>query len=159
MTPGGSSRHFSASVEPASNGRARIPVPFDPNDVWGSKREHHVTGTVAGMGIRGSVTHDERGWSFSLGPAWLRDCPIGLHDLVNVVVAPEGPQRADLAPDFAAALDANRSAGEFFDALAQFYRNAYIRWIDATKRRPELRADRIREVVELLSAGEKSRPR
>jgi uncharacterized protein YdeI (YjbR/CyaY-like superfamily) len=71
---------------------------------------------------------------------------------------PEGPQRDDLADDIAAALDANPGAGEFFDSLAQFYRKAYLRWIDATKRRPEQRAQRIAEVIGLLNAGVKERP-
>ena len=68
-------------------------------------------------------------------------------------IAPEGPQRDDLADDVAAALAANPDAGEFFDSLAQFYRRGYLRWIDATKRRPEQRAERIAEVVKLLMAG------
>ena len=33
------------------------------------------------------------------------------------------------------------SAGAFFDGTARFYRKAYLRWIDATKRRPKLRLD------------------
>jgi len=45
----------------------------------------------------------------------------------------------------------------FFDSLAQFYRNAYLRWIDSTKRSPEMRAVRITETVALLKAGEKER--
>lgn len=42
---------------------------------------------------------------------------------------------------------------------ARFYRKAYLRWIDATTRRPELRAARIAAVVDLLAAGVKERPR
>ena len=34
-----------------------------------------------------------------------------------------------------------------------------LRWIDATTRRPDLRAARIAEVVDLLAAGIKQRPR
>jgi hypothetical protein len=49
--------------------------------------------------------------------------------------------------------------GAVYDTLAQFYRRAYLRWIDATVRRPELRPVRIAEVVELLAAGVKERPR
>ena len=49
------------------------------------------------------------------------------------------------------------AAGEFFDSIAQFYRRAYLRYIDATKRRPEERAARIAEVVALLAAGIKQR--
>jgi uncharacterized protein YdeI (YjbR/CyaY-like superfamily) len=73
-------------------------------------------------------------------------------------IAPEGPQRDDLADDVAAALAANPDAGAFFDSLAQFYRRGYLRWIDATKRRPEQRAERIAEMVKLLKAGVKQRP-
>ena len=80
-------------------------------------------------------------------------------DEVSVELTPEGPQRADLAEDLAAALAANPAAGAFFDTLAQFYRKAYLRWIDATTRRPEVRAARIAEVVDLLAAGVKERPR
>ena len=50
-------------------------------------------------------------------------------------------------------------AGTFFDSLAQFYRKAYLCWIDATERHPERRVERIAEVVALLSAGIKERPR
>jgi len=76
-----------------------------------------------------------------------------------VVLEPEGPQREQLAPDVAAALEAAPEAAAFFDSLAQFYTRAYLRWIDATKRRPELRAARIAEMIELLKAGHKQRPR
>jgi Bacteriocin-protection, YdeI or OmpD-Associated len=41
--------------------------------------------------------------------------------------------------------------------LAQFYRRAYLRWIDATKRSPDKRAARIAEMVELLKSGIKER--
>jgi uncharacterized protein YdeI (YjbR/CyaY-like superfamily) len=80
------------------------------------------------------------------------------HEVI-VELAPEGPQRGDLAEDISAALAANPAATAFFDTLAQFYRRAYLRWIDATTRRPDLRAARIAEVVDLLAAGIKERPR
>ena len=50
-------------------------------------------------------------------------------------------------------------AGSFFDGIAQFYRNAYLRYIEATKRRPDVRAERIAEVVSLLAANVKERPK
>jgi hypothetical protein len=152
------SRTFTTTLEALPKGKARVPVPFDPNEVWGTKREHHVGGTIAGMSVRGTIVNDASGWSFSLGPAWLRDCPVGVGHRVEVIIDPEGPQRSDLAPDLAAALDANPVAGEFFDTLAQFYRKGFLRWIDATKRRPEQRAERIAEVVRLLNEGTKERP-
>ena len=93
-----------------------------------------------------------------LGPAWNRGAGPADGAEVEVVLEPEGPQRDDLAPDVSAALDAAPAAAAFFDSLAQFYRNAYLRWIDATKRRPEQRPVRIAEMIHLLEEGKKQRP-
>jgi uncharacterized protein YdeI (YjbR/CyaY-like superfamily) len=89
----------------------------------------------------------------------MRDTGLAAGHQVVVELAPEGPQRGDLAGDVSVALAANPAAAAFFDTLAQFYRKAYLRWIDATTRRPDLRAARIAEVVQLLAAGVKERPR
>jgi uncharacterized protein YdeI (YjbR/CyaY-like superfamily) len=64
-----------------------------------------------------------------------------------------------LPDDVATALADCPEAGEFFDSLAQFYRKAYLNWVEATKRRPELRAARIAEMVTLLEDRQKERPR
>jgi uncharacterized protein YdeI (YjbR/CyaY-like superfamily) len=78
---------------------------------------------------------------------------------VNVVLMPEGPQRQALAPDIVAALEAEPDAARFFDSLATFYRKGYLRWIDATKRSPDFRRQRITEFIGLLRAGKKERSR
>jgi Bacteriocin-protection, YdeI or OmpD-Associated/Domain of unknown function (DUF1905) len=154
-----STQRFGALVADGPGGRAIIVVPFDPDEVWGAKAVHHVNGTVNGTRVRVTLSPGGAGWSFILSPS--RICGLGLAvgDEVSVELTPEGPQRADLAEDIAAALAANPAAGAFFDTLAQFYRKAYLRWIDATTRRPEVRAARIAEVVDLLAAGVKVRPR
>jgi uncharacterized protein YdeI (YjbR/CyaY-like superfamily) len=107
------------------------------------------------MRIRGVVAAHAGCQGVLRGPAWLRGDRVVVGDDVQVVLEPEGPQRADLAADVAAALAANPQAGEFFDGLAQFYRRGYLRWIDATKRSPDLRARRIAAMVDLLTAGVK----
>ncbi len=152
-------RAYTTTLEPMHGNKARVPVPFDPNEAWGTKREHHVNGNIAGMRVRVTIAHDDAGWSFSLSPARLLDGHVGPGDDVEVVISPEGPQRSDLAPDLFAALEANPEAGAFFDTLAQFYRNSYLRWIDGTKRRPDVRAQRIAEMICLLNDGIKERPR
>jgi hypothetical protein len=136
-----------------------VPVPFEPDTAWGPKPRHPVAGTVNAMPVRAVVERVGDGWGFVLGPAWRRDCGVAVGDGVEVVLEPEGPQRSDLAPDLAAALAASPVAGAFFDGLAQFYRRAYLRWIDGTKGRPEVRAERIATVVRLLEAGMKERPK
>jgi Bacteriocin-protection, YdeI or OmpD-Associated/Domain of unknown function (DUF1905) len=152
-------QRFGAHVDTDPRGRAVIAVPFDPDETWGAKAEHPVAGTVNGRKIRGTIAPGGRGWTFTVTPMWMRDAGVAADDDVIVELAPEGPQRADLADDIAAALEANPAAAAFFDTLAQFYRKAYLRWIDATTRRPDLRAARIAEVVDLLAAGVKQRPR
>jgi hypothetical protein len=152
-------QQFTTTATAASRGRVLIPVPFDPDTVWGVKPHHHIAGTVNQMPVRGVVEPAGDGFGFTLGPAWLRDCGVAGGDAVAVDIHPEGPQRDDLADDITAALDAHPAAGSFFDSLAQFYRTAYLRWIDATKRRPEQRVQRIAEMVELLEAGQKQRPK
>lgn len=151
-------QRFTATLVGDSRRRVFVPVPFDPDEVWGRKAAHHIHGTVGGMGVRGVIEPLDEGRGVVLGPAWRRDCGLAAGDIVDVELRPEGPQRDDLAEDFADALAANQDAGEFFDSIAQFYRIAYLRYIDATKRRPDQREARIAEVVALLAAGVKQRP-
>jgi Bacteriocin-protection, YdeI or OmpD-Associated/Domain of unknown function (DUF1905) len=152
-------QRFGARVEAGPGGRAVIAIPFDPDQAWGTKSEHRVAGTIDGRLVRGMITPGAGGWTFTVTPTWMRDAGVAAGHDVLVELAPEGPQRGDLADDISAALEANPAAAAFFDTLAQFYRKAYLRWIDATTRRPELRAARIEEVIELLAAGIKQRPR
>lgn len=152
-------QRFDTVTRDGGRGRVVVPVPFDPDRVWAPKSRHLVGGTINGLPVRGSIEKGDDGWAMVLGPMWAKDCGVGIDTKVTVEIAPEGPQRGELAGDFAAALEANPKAGAFWDALAQFYRKAYLRWIEGTKRRPEERARRIAEVVSLLEAGVKERTR
>jgi Bacteriocin-protection, YdeI or OmpD-Associated/Domain of unknown function (DUF1905) len=152
-------RRFRATIEGSENGRAFLFLPFDPAEVWGTRERYHVTGTIDGCKVRGALGRSARGYLLTLGAAYRRGAGLGVGDEVSVELAVEGPQREGLAPDLAAALDADPEAGRFFDALATFYRKGYLRWVDATKKRPEVRAERVAELVQLLKAGHKERPR
>jgi hypothetical protein len=153
-----SSRSFKAVVERDARGRVVIALPFDPAGQWGPRARHHVTGTVGGRRVRGPLTGDGTGARLVLGPSWCQDAGLAAGERVRVVLSPEGPQRDELAPDIAAALAARPEARDFFDALATFYRKGYLTWVNGTRRRPEVRAARIAEMVELLAAGHKRRP-
>ncbi len=152
------SQRFAVAITAVRGGTLTVPVPFNPDEVWGAKQHHHVAGTVNGSPVRAVVEPAGDGFAFTLGPKSPGARGVGVGDLVTVEIAPEGPQRDDLAEDVAAALAAEPDAGVFFDSLAQFYRHAYLRWIDATKRRPDQRAGRIAEMVHLLKSGTKQRP-
>jgi hypothetical protein len=152
------SQRFIVTVAAAERGKLLVPVPFNPNEVWGAKQRHHIAGAVNGVRVRAVIESVGNGFGFTLGRTSPAGCGVAVGHEVAVEIAPEGPQRDDLADDVAAALAANPDAGAFFDSLAQFYRRAYLRWIDATKRRPEQRAERIAEMVKLLKSGTKERP-
>jgi hypothetical protein len=152
-------RRFQSRITAGPGGRAVIAIPFDPDEAWGAKAEHPVGGMINDQRIRGRIVPGDSGWVLPVNPSRIRDGCLQVGAPVTAELAPEGPQRADLADDLAAALAASPAAAAFFDTLAQFYRKAYLRWIDATTRRPDLRAARIAEVVGLLEAGVKERPR
>ena len=136
--------------------RTFIAIPFNPNEVWGVKQRHHITGTINGCAVRGSLGSDGSQYFLPLGAAWRRDNSIEAGAEVEVALSPEGPQADTLAPDILAALENEPEAKAFFGSLATFYRNGYIRWIESAKR-PETRSARIAEMISLLKAGKKQR--
>jgi hypothetical protein len=151
-------RRFDAVARRKPSGGAVIPVPFDPAQAWGSRDRYHVTGTINGTRYRGTLDPTDGGWQIGLGPKSPSAVALSDGQVVAVELWPEGPQRDELAADIAVALAARPKAEAAFEALATFYRKAWLRWIDATKRRPEVRAARIDEMIRLLEAGHKERP-
>ena len=149
-------QHFEAVIEKAGS-RAVVRLPFDPNAVWGEKDRHHIAGSVNGCAVRGALGKDDNGYFLILGAAWQRDSGLDVGAEVDVELSAEGPQMEQVADDISASLAAEPEALAFFQGLATFYRKGYLRWIDATQNRPEVRAERIAEVIRLLKAGEKQR--
>ena len=139
-----------------SGARALIVIPFNPNDVWGLKQRHYITGTVNGCRVRGPLESNGTQFFLALGAAWRRDNNIDAGAEVEVLLSPEGPQSERLSPDVSSALDAEPEAKAFFDALATFYRKNFVRWIESAKR-PETRSARIAEMVKLLKAGKRQK--
>lgn len=141
-------QQFTATIE-AFERRAGVPLPFDPDVAWGVKSRHHVAGTVSGCRVRAALDPAGDETVLWLGPAFLRDTGLAVGDTVNVVLAPEGPQVAALAPDIAGPLTAEPQARAFFEGLATYYRKNYINWIEEAKR-PATRARRIEQMMALL---------
>ena len=75
---------------------------------------------------------------------------------MEVTLSPEGPQSETLSSDVIEALESEPQARTFFESLATFYRNTYVKWIESAKR-PETRVARIREMIKLLKAGKKQK--
>lgn len=149
-------QRFKTMLAQAGN-KTYIAIPFNPNEVWGEKQRHYITGTINGHPVRGALGSDGTQYFLPLGAAWWRDNRLEAGAEVDVVLTPEGPQTETLAPDLLAALEREPEARAFFESLATFYRKGYLRWIDGAARRPELRRARVAELVGLLKAGKKQR--
>ena len=150
-------RTYRTTIVAEDKGRVWLPVPFDPDVEWGPKPRHHVCGFIDDVRFRGPVEAYADGWGVNIGHSWRLHGHVPIGPPVDVSIDAEGPQRADLPADLAAALDADPEAGAFFDGLAQFYRKAYLKWVDV--RKPEVRVERTAELIELLRGGQKARPR
>jgi hypothetical protein len=144
------------AVVTRTGSRTYIAIPFNPNEIWGVKQRHHISGSVNECQVRGSLGSDGSQYFLPLGAAWRRGSGVEEGAEVEVVLTPEGPQADTLAADILAALDSEPEAKAFFESLATFYRNGYIRWIESAKR-PETRSARIAEMLSLLKVGKKQR--
>lgn len=155
----GDAQTFRTTLPVSASGRRELVVPFDPVRVWGRRDRYHVTGTIDGHPVRGPLSSRAGRWVLPVGALWCQDPRFTTPTEVDVELRLEGPQRDRLAPDIADALEAHPDAAASWDSLATFYRKGYLRWIDATKRRPEVRAARITEMISLLRDGHEQRPR
>ena len=152
----GWTERFRTVVAARPRGGITVGIPFDPSGVWGELDAYHVDGTVGGQRFRGVLTPGDGAWSLRLGPSWCRRPGFGPGDEVEVVMAPEGPRTSTMGEDVGAAFAAEPAAARFFDSMPSFYRNNLARWIEGAKR-PETRARRVAETVDLARQGKRER--
>jgi uncharacterized protein YdeI (YjbR/CyaY-like superfamily) len=99
-------------------------------------------------------------WSDLDRKRWQRLEAAGLLAAAGLAAAPTEKRYAlrsripELPAYIASAFKTNEKAWKTFQALAPTYRRHFVVWIE-TARRPETRERRIRESIELLSAGKK----
>ncbi|MFN7470769.1 MAG: YdeI/OmpD-associated family protein [Roseiflexaceae bacterium] len=146
-------QEFSATVTPKGTS-LQIELPFLPADVWGPRDRYHISGTVNGVPIRGALLHSQGAYYLRMGPAWLNASGVYAQMKVKVVLTVEGPQVASQPDDIAAAFAKHPAAQTFFDSLPTYYRKNYMRWIESAKR-PETRAKRLAEMMDLLNHGKR----
>ena len=133
-----------------------VAIPFLPREVWGAKPRYHVTGTINGIAVRGTLGALGQDYFLRLGAAWMRDSGIELGSDVTVQLSLEGPAEGNIASDITKALSGNKKAETFFEGLPTFYRKNFIRWIESAKRE-ETRTKRINEMMKLLEEGKREK--
>lgn len=135
---------------------AGVELPEDPAKVWGDRDQYHVSGTFNGDKVRGPLKRVGDRWYMPIGSVWLQDSSAKIGDSVNVELDLEGPRVGNMGDDVDEALEREPVARKFFESLPTFYRNNYNRWIQSAKR-PETRARRIAEMLQLLKDNRRER--
>jgi len=136
--------------------RTYLALPTEVETIWGGKEHHYVAGTIQGRTFRGRTEMRGRQRILPIGATWLRDNGMDANMTVECCLHLESPVIDDLPQDFASALKTEPRAAAFFEEIAPFYRKGYLRWIESAKR-PETRAKRIMEAVQLLAEGRSQR--
>ena len=89
------SQRFRAVIAAGPRNSAVIMVPLDPNEAWGGKADHPVSGTIGGCRTRTRLVPAGRRWVLPLTPKRLISMGIAVGDEVMVELTPEGPGRPD----------------------------------------------------------------
>jgi Domain of unknown function (DUF1905) len=83
-------RRFAAIVASTGRGKLLVPVPFNPDEVWGAKQRHHIAGTVNGIRVRAVIEPAGDGFGFALGRTSPGSRGVAVGDDVTVEIAPKG---------------------------------------------------------------------
>ena len=151
-----SEQTFRATIVEAERGRVRLPVPFDPREVWGKEQRHYVQGTINDKPFTGSLGSRGGEYFMPLNKELRATLGVEPGDDVAVVMRHAASGDSGLPAELTAALAKNKKAREFFEGLSSFYKNEYVKWITSAKTQAT-RDTRLAKTLELLKEGKKKR--
>ena len=149
---------FEAVLEAGEEGDGGvfIVLPFSVAEAYGARGRVPVQATFDGYPYQGSAVPLGDGHHALLLLKQIRraiDKTVG--DTVRVTLRRDVTERKMEAPaDLAQQLAAHPKAAAYFNKLAYTHQREYVRWLEGAKK-PETRAKRLGEVVEMLSQGRK----
>jgi hypothetical protein len=131
-------------------------VPFSVEEVFGTKAQVRVKGTVNGVSYRGSLMPHGEGRHYLVVNKAIRDeAQVTAGDDVQVTVELDTEAReVEVPEDFLAKLETDAEANQFFTQLAYSKKKEYVTWIESAKK-PETRENRIVKSLERLREGKK----
>ena len=148
---------FEAVLEAGDgDGGVFVVVPFSVAEVYGTRGRVPVQATFDGYPYQGSITPLGDGHHALHVLKQIRkavDKTIG--DTVRVTLSRDVAERRMTPPDdLAAQLTANPKAAAYFHKLAYTNQREFVRWLEGAKK-PETRAHRLAQTIELLGQGRK----
>jgi hypothetical protein len=148
---------FDATLVAARGGGVFAEVPFNVEEVFGSKGLIPIKATIDGEPYRGSLANMGTGCHIMPVLKAIRE-KIGkqVGDTVHFVVERDTAERVLEIPELLALLLVeNPPAKAFFDNLSYTNRKEYARWISDAKRE-ETRQSRLTQTLDKLLAGKKN---
>ncbi len=133
-----------------------IRIPFDAQQVFGTRARVPVRGTINGYAFRGSIFPVGDGTHYMVVRRELREAA-GVRGGQTIAVTLERddePRTVTPPADLARALKGNKDARAAWDKLSYTHQREYAEHIEDAKR-PETRQRRIEKSIGMLAAGKK----
>lgn len=149
-------QHFKVLLEKHESMEAcGIHVPFDVQEVFGTKARVPVRGTINGYPFRSSIMNMGDGHMMAVNKELREGAKVKGGDIIDVVMERDEEPRVITPPtDFAKALKANKEAKTFWDKLSYTHQKEHVRAIEDAKKE-ETRIRRIEKAIKMLVAGKK----
>ena len=149
---------FKARLEAQGEGGAWtiIRMPFDVEEVFGTKARVPVKGTLNGFAFRAQLFPMGEGvHCLMVNKAMQKGAGATAGDTARLEIeADAAPRKVDVPKDLKKALALSAKARKFFDALSPSHQRAYTDWI-AEAKKEETRTRRVAQALEMLAAGQK----
>ena len=142
-------------IKPPDIDGAYFLVPFNVQEVYGTKAHVKVRGTIDGHPYRGLIADMGEGHCMVVRKEIREAIGKTVGDTVKVVMEIDTEPRVVTVPeDFQSALEDNPEAQENFDRFSYTHKKEYVEWIEGAKK-AETRANRIQKAIERIAASKK----
>ncbi len=130
-------------------------VPFNVPEVYGTKAQVKVRGTIDGYPYRGSIANMGEGHCMVVKKEIRQAIGKSAGDRVKVVMEIDTEPRIVVIPgDFQQALDNNPKAKAIFDTFSYTHKKEYVQWIEDAKKQ-ETRENRVKKAIEMIAESRK----
>jgi hypothetical protein len=148
-------QEFQVLLEKDPNGETTaITIPFDVNEVFGTRARVPVRGTINGAPFRSSIFPQAGKSHYMVVNRTLRESARiqGGEEITVVLERDDEPRTVTTPEDLLTALSTNAAAQTRWEKLSYTHQKEYVQAIEEAKR-PETRTRRIAKTLEALEKG------
>lgn len=132
-------------------------IPFNVEQLWGTKARLSVKGEINGFAFRSSIFPGGDGTHHMIVNKSMRQgAGADVGEKVRVTMSPDTASKiVKSPPDFVRAIKSSPEAAACFARLSPSHRRAYIEWIEEAKK-PQTREARILKTIAMIKDGGKA---